>query len=510
MAYDIAVHPYSPVATHDGDTAHLSLPETLLRAPELRGLACTVPTVESGLLRVLAVLAARVTGLDRETDPAAWQRARTEVLRAGRFDATAVRDYFAHYAGRFDLFATERPWLQDPRLAHQQEKPSGINALVPGRPTGNTLVWHSHTWSGHAPPLPAAQAGLWLLHHHFHGSGGAGGFRTVHDGLANQYMAAPPLRSALSYYPAAADLFSTLIAAIPSPAAAPPSEHNDAAPWEREDLPDPAGMPPLPTWPAGLVLAAHQRHAQLLTGDAAGEYAVDYRLTWAFQQRAGEFADPYTIREPRGAGRWSAREASVDRAVWRDVDALLAETAEHARPPVLTAAATLPRNLRQTVRVRALGADQDRQAKDYAFVTSETPPLLRWLEDADPHTAEGAAALHTAAEKVAATMGKKLRLAYARLTVDTNKPGNTTSPWERQALAAFWPPAERLFWQRLHASTFTEPHRGFTALAHTAVDEVTGPMQHRMPVAREIAAVHRALVREASKAEPRRTSGKGA
>ena len=47
-----------------------------------------------------------------------------------------------------------RPWLQDPRLAGQCPKNTGVNKLVMGRATGNNLVWLSHDTDLAPQPVP--------------------------------------------------------------------------------------------------------------------------------------------------------------------------------------------------------------------------------------------------------------------------------------------------------------------------------------------------------------------
>lgn len=499
-SFDLRDKPWIPVTTLHGDRDRLSLRETLHRAHDLADIAVTAPPAAAGLLRLLYVVTARITRLDRPAGAEEWELSRSKTIEAGQLEPAAIDSYLDKHPNGWDLFNEQQPWMQDSRLVDQAEEKS-TNRFDPTRPGDNSPVWGTHTHVGHAPPIPAEDAALLLLYHHLHGSGGAGGTRTI-GSHSDQYMSAGPLRGALTHYPLGLNLLHTLLAGIPSPATAPTLEGTDVAPWETTQLPDPLAPPPPVTWPAGLLLG-RSRHALLLHPDSTGQSVTSCRLTWAFKHAHPDIVDPYVILQRASTGAWYNRPASADRAVWRNIDALLASTPDHRRPLILTDTLTLPAHIRNTLRVRVHGVDQDRKATNRQWMTATTPPIIPLLEEFDPDAAHGAETLHNAAADIAGVLRSGLRQAYSNLALSGSKPRGD-GPWMARAEALFWSWAETLFWTKLNDRDFTEPHRAFGRLARDVVNDITDAAQHHLPVAREIAGVHRYLANYAAKKNPRK------
>ncbi|MCA1188772.1 MULTISPECIES: type I-E CRISPR-associated protein Cse1/CasA [unclassified Saccharopolyspora] len=508
-SYDVRDQPWIPVRTLDRATETISLRDLLHRAHELRDLAITIPPAASAVLRVLYTLAARITQLDQSSaaqNPEWWERHRRATFSRGRFDPDAVDTELGRVPDRWDLFDATHPWMQDPRL-HSEAGPVGINRLDPRRPADNSPVWFRHTHRGNAAPIPTPEAILWLLVHHLYGPGGGGGTRTVDspetgEQVSDQYMSAGPLRAALTHYPLGRTLFETLVAGIPAkPKDIEPGE--DLAPWERDELPAPLHEPPPITWPAGL-LCGRGRHALLLRPDPSGQWVTDARITWAFKKPATPINDPYCIVERKSTGEWNARRTDADRALWRDIDALLADSEFHRRPDIIASAFRLPPDVARELRVRVHGIDQDRQATDRQWITATTPPLFPWLAENDNDAAHGAAVLRAAAETVEGVMRHALRQAYQSLTATGMRPSGGEVPWIQPARAFYWPRAEELFWERMYAEPrdFTRPFHAFTVIAVHAVEHATDHDAHQTAVARAVAGAVKYLNNHARKKEP--------
>src|SRR5690606_29771116 len=237
----------------------IGLRELFLHAHELTDIEASPPPAASGLWRVLTVIAARVTGLDNTSLPIEeWGELQGEVLDAGRFDPAAVEKYFAKFAGRFDLFDEDRPWLQDPRLREQCKTSSGVNKLILYRPAGNNQVWFNHVTARNPLPVPADEAVFHLLIQLYYGPSGQCTPRTV-NGVSGRNTKAGPLRRTLSFHPLGRTVFESLVAGIP-PARELDTGGVDLAPWEADELPDPLGVPPKPSGVAG-VLTGRFQHA---------------------------------------------------------------------------------------------------------------------------------------------------------------------------------------------------------------------------------------------------------
>ncbi|MGH8917563.1 MAG: type I-E CRISPR-associated protein Cse1/CasA, partial [Actinomycetes bacterium] len=453
--------PWIPVTLKNGSSTSLGLRELFHRAHEIEGLELPVPPAASGLLRILAALTARIAAgsdgvrLDDEDlaeDARGWLRQRNQVLARGRFDVGAVDAYLDEEVpeGHLDLFHPTRPFLQDPRLRTEcvdgkgQPNPSGVNKLVLGRPTGvNGAVLFGHFTDTDPVPVPAAVAAWHLIAQLYYGPSGQCTPRRI-TSVKPGNGDAGPLRKTVSYHPWADDLFTTLVLAVPQPGICGDPDPDDACPWEAGELPDPLGPLPAPSWP-GRLLTGRARHAALLEPSADGTMVTDAYLTWSTHQPAAAARDPYVILDmPRsGGGPPFARPADGNRALWRDLDALLLKGGgQNQRPPAFEG---LPRKGRSGLRVRAYGFDQDGQQRDSSWFEATTPPVLEWREDGpQPHMAMRVGQCREFSEQVGDRLHYAARLAWrlatdagidplAKVKLDPKKPG----PWAQTALAGY-------------------------------------------------------------------------
>lgn len=495
--FDLCIEPWIPVRLLTGEQTCVGLCELFERAHEIEDVDVPVPPAASGLMRILAPIAARIAadGGDRLDDPDIaediddWFDLRKRVLKAGRFDPRAVNAYFGRkdLAGRFDLFHPQRPFLQDPRLltecvdAKGAPNPSGVNKLVMGRPTGvNGAVLFGHFTDTAPVPVPAAEAAWHLIAQLYYGPSGQCTPRRITDVRTGSGDAAP-LRKSVSYFAWGPQLFTTLVLAVPIPQTEADWEAEDACPWE-EDLHNPLeALSPL-TWP-GRMLTGRFRHAALLVPSDDGRTVTDAYLTWSTHEPPHKARDPYQILDRRRDGDFQPREADGARALWRDLDSLLLKDSRQdaRRPPALE---HLPQWLLPQLRVRAYGFDQDGQQKDSVWFRATSPQILQWQEENDAEMAHHVKRCHTAAEQAGDRLDLAARIAWkiatdtsvdpspkAKIKLDARKPG----PWAAAALTRYWPAAEEQFWQ------LTGPHRTthhvdkpFIDAALTALDEAIG------------------------------------
>ena len=506
--YDLRERRWIPVRIM-GRTVRVGLRELFLRAHEIEDLAVPVPPAATGLLRILYIMAARVAtapdgrrldDADATEDTWEWLSLRGKILDQGRFTASEVAAYFdsPEFADRFDLFSAERPFLQDPRLPQECPSSSGVNKLVLGRPTGvNGAVWFAHHNDREPIPVDPAEAVWHLIAQLYFGPAGQCTPRRITDVKPGNGDAGP-LRKTVSFHPWGHNLFTSLILGIPFPSDEEIPADTDA-PWEREALPDPLGRIEPFSWPGGL-LAGRARHSVLLIPSPDGELVVDAYVTWSSHALAPEAHDPYVVRNVSKDGRLYSRSADSDRAVWRDLDALLLKgSSGHGfhRPRIFEHLVGLPAHLADSVQVRAYGFDQDGQQKDSSWYAATTPAVLRWLEETDEEKAVQIFLCHTAAEEVGRQLQYAAKLAWAetnspprdgeRVRVNDKKPG----PWAAPAGAAYWPGAERLFWDLVTrdqdvTSAEPNPHARFVGAAESSLRSAVGLASSDLRVARAL------------------------
>ncbi|MEW2164666.1 type I-E CRISPR-associated protein Cse1/CasA [Streptomyces sp. NPDC007084] len=474
----------------------LGFRELLLRSHEIIGLAVAEPPAHSALLRILYALTARITGLD-ESGPGDWGDRRLDVVDAGSLPADGINAYFARWGHRFFVFDPEggRPWMQDPRLAEQCDagNTAGVNKLIVTRPAGNNHSWFTHA-SDLAPTLPTvSDAVLNLLVWHFYGPSGRCSAREV-GGVKTASATAGPLRTALSYHPEGENLFQTLLAGLTPPETT-VRRAVDLCPWEWEQLPDPDVLPNDRSGPMAL-LTACSSHALLLVRDEdQPDVVADAYITWAYRGGRIPRDDAYLIWQISQEGNRYPRPADSKRALWRDVDALLLyETggpAQPRRPRVFNTAF----DVAETLRVRALGFEQEGQAKDRQFVEGSTPPLLGRVESHAPRTEAAVAWLRRLGELYGRRLDRAVRKAWS-LYVNDLKAEHST--WSAEAGARYWPQAETEFWTRYRLLDRTaavldagldraSTRKAFLTFAERSFEEVTSPVASNARGARALA-----------------------
>lgn len=493
----------SPGGDEECRPSRVGLRDLFLRAHEIADVELSLPPASAGLWRILALIGARVTGLESATNAKGWRKHRMESLHRGRFDAEEVNGYFEDYSDRFDLFDSGgRPWLQDPRLAEQCSGTSGINKLCWGRSAGNNQVW----LGGHATdlsPEPVAPdiAAQHLIATVYYGPSGRCTSRSVDD-VTKADTSAGPLRGALSFHPVGESLFTSLVLNIPYPG----EGEVDFAPWERDDLDEATGLPSEATGLAG-VLANQYRHAVLLTPSEDGRSVTDATITWGFRI-TGEFreswsapTDPFRVYQTSKEGKPYARPADATRAVWRDVDALLWDDKDEGRHrPVLfttwTSRDGVPSEVLRSLRVRAFGFDQDGQTRDRQWFTAITPAILHWLKGSDADSEDADRARRRVRLSIAAAEGAGRRLEGALTSAwkESNSPGGNgakttetgAGPWLRPGMSRYWSEAESEFWHIAFDNGRESPGNAFILASARAFEEVTDAYSARPRTAKII------------------------
>lgn len=470
--FNLLTEPWIPVrwnpASHpDEPPERVGLRTALVNAHRIQQLTPPHPHVHAALLRILYALTARVTGLDEQGAAGDWLERRDEVIDDEQLLEAAVDAYFGRFPDRFYLYDEDggRPWMQDPRLARQcdQANTAGVNKLIMTRPSGNNHAWFRHGSDG-SPDLPlSADAALHLLTWHYYGPAGRCSSREV-NGVKSASTTAGPLRTALSYHPEGETLFETLLAGLIPPGSSVRRE-TDLCPWERDQLPDPEKLPDAPDGPCARLTACSQHAVLLVPGGERGEVAADAYITWAYREGRIPRDDPYLIWQTSQQGNRYPRHADSGRALWRDVDALLAHRVSDSDGPQPPLVFETAHGLWPHLRVRALGFEQEGQAKNVQFVEGATPPILGARELLQPSTRPKVARLRQLGERYGRRLDRAVRRAY-RTYLDDKKAD--AGAWSADAAARYWPAAEREFWARLRK---LRPAEGASPEASVATDD---------------------------------------
>ena len=136
-----------PMTFLDGRSEDLSIRNVFLRAPEIRKVACDLPTQSFAIMRILLAIAHDAIGFHDVF----------EVVRVAEhgLDTNQVLAYLERYQDRFDLFHPKRPFFQVADLRTAKGETAGLEKLVADVPNGSqvldSLIWswfeqdHCHT-----------------------------------------------------------------------------------------------------------------------------------------------------------------------------------------------------------------------------------------------------------------------------------------------------------------------------------------------------------------------------
>lgn len=487
-AFDLARRPWIPVrwnpaAASAEQPRSVGFIELFSRAHEIVGIDLPLSPAASGLMRLLCAMTAEITELVAYPDSLDFQDARDTWFEHGAFPEDAVCAYFDAPGRCFDLFDTQRPFLQDARLADEcrdskgNAVSSGVNKLVWGRAAGNTQMWLSHDSDARPRPVPSAEAAWHLIAWLYYGPSGMSTPRVVGQTAARNTTAGP-LRSTISYHPAGESLWESLLLGVPVPENGP----GGSTPWSQDKPPDPLGIPEQTT---GLLreLCGGFRHALLLEPSADGGQVVDAWITWAWRQPHPPADDPYLIYQHNRQGDRYARRADADRAIWRDVDTLLRKTpgtSQEKRPRIIDDLAGLYESpaygdRADRIRIRVFGFDQDGQARDRQYFSGLTPNLLEYLEERQYDRFTRIGDLRTNAEAVGTNLRKALTRAWRDIVGSTE----ADAPWSGVGLARYWSAAQDHFWKAARAAQApAHPRNDFIRLALTAYAQATDAYTH--------------------------------
>ncbi|MFJ9473372.1 type I-E CRISPR-associated protein Cse1/CasA [Streptomyces caniferus] len=455
---------------------------------------------ESVVLRNLIAMAMRLTGLDasRGSD---WKRLRARVLEQGRFDETKVAAYFAEHRARMFLSDPVRPYRQVAALRGQCGEWSPPGKLVYGLPSGNNHVWFDKR--DEDAPVPVHVA-IWSLEAlHGVGAGGGCGRRQLPGRTAWSKTPSGPYRNTVSYFVRGRNLFETLVLNCPS---GPPAEAEDVAPWETDAAPDPLNPASAAVTGRVSLLTGRSPHAALLDVASDGRSVQGVQLTWAFEGPGVTMPpalDPYVIHEHKtdsaGNERITPVKAEPSRALWRDVDALLAHTRpapaprsadldttsrkrkgqQPPAPPQVFADLSSGLGSRSTAavlraaRVRALSL-ASKQASDVLWWSADSPYALFRAEGDNTLVLPTAKAAHSEAEDT----GGLLEQAAKAMATDMcagNRKKAAQSHWPVNALKLYWDQAEPVFWHAIYEALEGRAYTSgrFLPAALAAYDEAT-------------------------------------
>lgn len=436
-SFNLIDQAWIPCVTVEGDLIEVSLRDLLLRAPQLREIACATP------IQSAAVMPLALTVLHRVFGPASLAEWKA-LWDARAFDMAPIDAYFALRHERFDLFHPERPFYQ---ALDERVKPKSLIHLVHSKGNTGTLFTHETDEDGmEASPAEAARL---LITSRLFRTCGTGPFI---DGKRVQFRDSPFTRGVICWAQGST-LYDTLrlnlmLRAGEHPL---PNSDKDAPAWEMDDpfavRSRPLGYLDYLTW--------SNNRIQLIPCSNGVSPTVREATVGFAQQLDEKVKSPqkcYIANEKHGNVTGDRLDFNEQKALWRDYRSFPLQTHKEDYPPSVIVAwlstlvqfRLLPRDY--PLRLMATGMLANKAA--VIFYREEILPLpLEILRDAE-HIADIGDALKQA-EDIAGALDKALNT-LARHILLRGASGKT-SKIDREGLIQNWRARER-YWSELESS----------------------------------------------------------
>lgn len=394
-SYDLLVQPWIPVIGSDGTPRRLGLAQLLHDAASLRAIG-GAPPVRIAVLR-LAVAVLRDSLGHGAVEEAWWRTSwETEDLLDD-----AVAEYLSRHRDRFDLFSSERPFLQDSSLRGDRTAVRSVAELAPQLPKGNnaTLLHRTTDLDGPNPVrFTFADAACWLVSFHAHTRPGTTCSR---DAAAAGPVSgrAGPLLGRLLAVPDCENLARTLLLNLPRAARDPLDLPSYRAAEPVRPGGDACGPVSLLTWTSRHVLLLPEEGTVTAVKVAADE-AVDPLVPRGIQASH----DPHLLARTAAkvVNGWTFAAASSRRTPLADAAQITRCVEAPAPGSVLPAAAVAAQH--RTVRISV-----------YGLAVESTAKYTDWTVNSIPCASRGSIAATAGCALLAAEAAGKTAAALARM-----------------------------------------------------------------------------------------------
>ncbi|MBD5560169.1 MAG: type I-E CRISPR-associated protein Cse1/CasA [Clostridia bacterium] len=413
--FDVTTEPWIPVRRSTGETAVLSLTDVLGQAHDLDEIADTSAMVEYGLYRLLTVF---LMDALRPADDRALQQLRA----AGRFDMDAIGNYISTCRAEgttFDIFDTERPFLQSPPQAAWDGVRKPVGFIDYTIPTGGNHVHFDHRDAAETA-LSYAQAAQRLPAVQLFCTAAVQGYPSTINGAPPYYVLVRGI-----------NLFETLVLSLVSAQAVQPAKLDQPPVWWRTDGQIEPKAPVVQTsWLHGALFPA--RRLRLIPDDGLVR-EMYFAQGLNFDKVAQAWTDPhvaYGYDEKRGRYNW---KPNGSKALWRNIGML---TMRDQLPQILRQLKSRP-GASDYVRLQVYGVETNQASYlDSRRYDLELPEAIV----GDPEAAQMAMDAVSLAEEVAALLVRTLRW-RGRSDLDR--------PIADAARQQFYDNCENRFWQYL-------------------------------------------------------------
>lgn len=431
-SFNLWHEPWIRAIGQGGEIAEVSLADALHRAPELRALHEASPIVAAGIHRLLGAIA---QAIERPMSVAQLGAA----LSRNHFGRSAIEEFGARYADRFDLFSTDRPFLQSgdiPLVPRKEDKVKSVAYLAPEVPAGTEITHWRHGDGSEQAFCPRCCAGGLVAIPVFATSGGAG--------IKPSINGVPPLY----VLPQGDTLFEALALSMVTPGYQPRASSGGGTAWweagcivrKGEEVTDVGYLESL-TFPARRVRLFPSEGGEMCTRCGCRADALVRQMVFDMGRSrpkgASAWLDPFAAYHITAKGPVPVRPVQ-GKSTWRDYSPLFLtrhrSNSEYQRPSVIDQLDVLIDEEHvdedRLVPFRCIGLRTDMKAKVFEWTDSVLRVPVRILSD--PGLADAIARDSGYAKSWASDLGGIFGAVF-----DPNQRGDFRSIRQRM-LAEYW------------------------------------------------------------------------
>lgn len=342
MKYDLTIEPWIPVQ-YAGGVREVSLIDLFAAPTEFRDLAVPFGPERMAVMRILVAIVQSATPGPLDHD------LKVRWLRDPKPCAKAVGDYLEEWRPHFDLFDSERPFMQQP-IEPDEKDGLSVAALGLDMASGNNVTLFDHHVDSRPPAIEPGRVARMLLTTLLCQPGG---------GVSKPFNRTDsPGTKALMVMALGGNLWETLVGNCPDYAG---RDSGDAPAWERDpgnDHPDPYG-----TTPAGwLDFATWRSRAVQLIPDPADGLVRRLRLRQHLKLAEGPPIDPFVPVRRRTGEEPVALRPNPALRLWQQAEAIYHGLTEERQPKAVRQAAWAFEALDLPLRIFVVGLEVN-QAK---------------------------------------------------------------------------------------------------------------------------------------------------
>ena len=334
-SFNLLEAPWLPCIDKGNRLVHLNLNEIITKAHQLKEIQADITITTASLYLFLIAYVMNILKLSNEDN---WE----SIWKNGFFPTEIFAEYSVKWKSRFDLFNSEKPFYQDPKIGTREKdiknlkkgklpEPKVVSGLLLHIASGSNATLFDHSLDVSPNSYTAKEIAQILIMLQAYSLGGMSSASIAKD----KYYKDSPFGRGILFLNRGNNLFETLLLNIPTlDFNALTNKKNDRPSWEQDDpfskdRHDPNGLLDFLTWQSRRIL--------LIPEVENGEIHVSSFFTAPGHGLVETFSNPYyQNRIDQTDKKLSIKPLrfQINRSLWRDSAAILDVKSDYTSSPI--------------------------------------------------------------------------------------------------------------------------------------------------------------------------------